>query len=95
MEDPEMTPDLPKKAGFPIGMQKSLFTQALLTTGMRCTPGVMGLNNSTRLPEITGWFDYNADGYIDKSKDAVPLGYSADPQIVNNYTFGQIIRVSV
>lgn len=87
MEDPELTPDYQKKAGFPIGQQRSTLSSGLINNWDQMYTGVMGLNNSTSLPGDYRFVDYNADGVID-SKDGVPYGYPSIPEIVNNYTFG-------
>jgi len=88
MEDPELTPDYQKKAGFSIGEKTSTIYSGIINNWDEMYTGVMNLNNPTRLPGDYRLVDYNADGYIDNLKDAVPLGYSGNPQIVNNYTIG-------
>ena len=87
MEDPELTPDYMKKAGFPIGQQRSTLYSGIINNWDEMYTGTMSLVNNKRLPGDYRFIDYNADGFID-GKDAVPYGYSDHPQIVNNYTFG-------
>jgi TonB-linked SusC/RagA family outer membrane protein len=87
MEDPELTPDYMKAAGFPIGQQRSQIYSGIINSWDDMYTGTMSQINNRSLPGNYRFIDYNADGLIDE-KDVVPYGYSDHPQIVNNYTFG-------
>ncbi|MCX6327322.1 MAG: TonB-dependent receptor [Bacteroidia bacterium] len=87
MEDPELTPDYMKAAGFPIGQARVTPYSELIKNWDEIYTGVMSNVNNMRLPGDFRFVDYNANGIIDVN-DAVPYGYSNHSQIINNYTLG-------
>ncbi|MEN6323229.1 MAG: TonB-dependent receptor [Proteiniphilum sp.] len=87
MEDPELTPNYMKNAGFPIGQVRLTPYSDIIRSWDEMYTGVMNQVNNTSLLGDFRFVDYNANGFID-GKDAVPYGYADHPQIINNYTFG-------
>lgn len=87
MEDPYLLPAYQKKEGFPIGQNKTQFYTGIINSWDELYTGVMGTENSLRLPGDFRMLDYNADGVID-SYDVVPYGYPGYPLLVSNYTIG-------
>jgi hypothetical protein len=87
MEDPELTPDYMKSAGFPIGQTRVTPYSEIIENWDEIYTGVMSNVNNLSIPGDFRFIDYNANGIIDE-KDAVPYGYPNHPQIINNYTLG-------
>jgi TonB-linked SusC/RagA family outer membrane protein len=87
MEDPELTPDYMKNAGFPIDQVRVTPYSGLIKSWDEMYTGVMNQVNNTSMVGDYRFIDYNADGFID-NKDVVPYGYADHPQIANNYTIG-------
>jgi len=87
MEDPELTPDYMKRAGFPIGQTRVTPYSEIINNWDEMYTGVMSNVNNLSIPGDFRFIDYNANGIIDE-KDAVPYGYANHPQIINNYTLG-------
>jgi TonB-linked SusC/RagA family outer membrane protein len=87
MEDPELTPDYMKDAGFPIGQSRVTTYSEIINSWDEMYTGVMSNVNNMRLPGDFRFIDYNANGIIDVN-DAVPYGYANHPQVISNYMFG-------
>lgn len=87
-EDPELTPDYQKQAGYQIGQTRSYLNQpGFMTSWDELYTHVGGFQNIERLPGDFAQVDYNADGVIDVN-DIVPYGYPSRPQYTYGLTFG-------
>lgn len=86
-EDPELTPDYQKNAGYQIGQTKSLINQGVIHSWDEMYTGVMPQNNPLANVGQFRQVDYNGDGYID-ANDVVPYGYTNHPQYTMNLSLG-------
>ncbi len=86
-EDPELTPDYQKQAGYQIGQTRSQLHDGYVDTWDDLYTTVLGDNNEERLPGDFMIIDYNADGVIDQD-DEVPFGFPSRPQFQGNMTAG-------
>lgn len=87
-EDPELTPDYQKQAGYQIGQTRTYLNQpGFINSWDDVYSGVLGLQNQEILPGDFRQIDYNADGVIDND-DIVPYGYPARPQYTYGLSFG-------
>lgn len=83
-DDPQLLPAYQKKAGFPIGQLHSLVNQpGLMQSWDDIYTGVLGIDNTQRLPGDFRQIDYNADGVVDKD-DRIPYGYSQYPEYTHS-----------
>jgi TonB-linked SusC/RagA family outer membrane protein len=88
MEDPELTPDYQKNAGFPIGQQHSYIDVGTITSWDEMYTGVKGTKEPGNfIPGMLQLVDYNGDGVVDE-KDIVPYGYSNHPRHTMSFTLG-------
>ncbi|MEL7119062.1 MAG: TonB-dependent receptor [Bacteroidota bacterium] len=87
-EDPELTPEYQKQAGYQINQTRTLINQpGFIGSWDDVYTHVGGLINIERLPGDFSQIDYNADGVIDPD-DVVPYGYPSRPQYTYGVTFG-------
>ena len=83
-EDPELREDYRKQAGFPIGQTKVILNQdGFINSWDDMYTGVMGEDNTQRLPGDFRQVDFNSDGVIN-DKDSAPWGYPSRPE----YNYG-------
>ncbi|MDR1667811.1 MAG: TonB-dependent receptor [Bacteroidales bacterium] len=88
MEDPELTPDYRKKAGFPIGQQHAYISSGVVSSWDEMYTGVKGTKEPTNfIPGMLQMVDYNGDGVVDEN-DWVPYGYTNHPQYTMSFTLG-------
>lgn len=82
-EDPELAPAYQRQAGFQIGQTRSYINQpGLIQTWDQLYTGVLGMDNTQRLPGQFRQVDFNSDGVVN-NLDIVPFGYPNRPQ--NSY----------
>lgn len=87
MEDPELTPDYQKKAGYQIGQQTGTLSSGVITSWDEMYTGVTGDKYSQAVVGMLQLIDYNGDGVVD-TNDVVPYGYPNLPQYTMNFTAG-------
>ena len=88
MEDPELTPEYQKQAGFPIGQQHSYIDTGPVTNWDEMYTGAKGTKEPENfIPGMLQLVDYNGDGVIDEN-DWVPYGYANRPRHTLNFTLG-------
>ncbi len=85
-EDPELRPDYQKQEGYPINQVRTQINQGIIQSWDEMYTGVMGLDNTKRLPGDFRQIDYNADGIVDQD-DVVPYGYTNIPEYNYSGTF--------
>lgn len=86
-EDPELTPDYRKAAGFQIGQNRGTLEDGIVRSWDEVYTGVLGQNNAAFLPGDFRLIDYNADGIIDFN-DNVAFGFPNRPQHTYNIILG-------
>jgi len=88
IEDPELTPDYQKLAGYPIGQQHAYIDNGPITNWDEMYTGVKGTKEPNNfIPGMLQLVDYNGDGVVDEN-DLVPYGYSNHPRYSLNFTLG-------
>ncbi|OFX31861.1 MAG: hypothetical protein A2W90_18580 [Bacteroidetes bacterium GWF2_42_66] len=89
MEDPEMTPDYQRNAGFQIEQTRATMSDGILTNwdDVYSSTTYAALSNKYKLPGDYKIIDYNADGQID-TYDSAPYGYPLRPQNTYNFELG-------
>jgi TonB-linked SusC/RagA family outer membrane protein len=86
-DDPALLPNYQKQAGFPIGKVHSQVNQpGEIQSWDQVYTGVLGIDNTQRLPGDFRQIDFNADGVVDQN-DRVPYGYSGYPQYTHSLMF--------
>jgi TonB-linked SusC/RagA family outer membrane protein len=87
-EDPELTPDYRKNAGYPIGQQHSYISSDVVSNWDEMYIGVKGAKEPTNfIPGMLQMVDYNGDGVVNEN-DLVPYGYTNHPQYTISFTIG-------
>ncbi len=86
-DDPELTPDYQKKAGFPIGQTNTQVYSGIIQSWDEMYNGVVLDDNTFYLPGDYRIVDYNADGVINEN-DVVPYQYSITPEYSYGLTLG-------
>ncbi|MBC5605211.1 SusC/RagA family TonB-linked outer membrane protein [Bacteroides difficilis] len=87
-DDPVLTPDYLRQAGYAIGQTKSYIDSGFLQSWDDVYGSTeLGTNNNNKLPGDFNIIDFNADGVID-SNDRAPYQYSSIPQNTYNATVG-------
>jgi len=87
-DDPELTPDYQKNAGYAIGQTRSYLDHGFIKSWddlYGSTPRTT--NNLNKLPGDYNIIDFNGDGVID-TYDQAPYGYTGTPQNTYNATLG-------
>ena len=89
-ENPELMYAHSKDEGYPIGQSRSLVTGGFMNSwdDVYASTSVGTSGDSEKLPGSYYLLDFNGDGEIKESDDAIPLGYSNVPQNTYNYSFG-------
>lgn len=87
-DDPQLTPDYQKTAGFAINQDHSYVTNGFANTWDDVIAmTVQNTGDNQKLPGQYFVIDYNGDGVID-TNDNVPYGYTGTPQNTYNATIG-------
>jgi TonB-linked SusC/RagA family outer membrane protein len=86
-EDPELTPDYMKNAGFPIGQTRTQLIAGWMHNWDDIYTSTLGENNAFVVPGEYHLIDYNADGIVN-SFDRVPYGFPGRPQFSFNFSTG-------
>jgi len=87
-DDPELTPDYQKQAGYAIGQTRSYLDNGFISNWDDLYGSTVRLsNNQNKLPGDYNIIDFNGDGIID-DKDRAPYGYTGNPQNTYNASIG-------
>lgn len=86
-DDPELTPDYQKQAGFRLGQQRTQVASGIIQSWDEMYTGVTLLDNTHYLPGDYRMIDYNADGLVNED-DIVPWMYSVIPEYSYGFTLG-------
>jgi TonB-linked SusC/RagA family outer membrane protein len=86
-DDPQLTPDYQKQAGFPIGQTRTQLASGIIQSWDEMYNGVVLDDNTFYLPGDYRLVDYNADGIINEN-DVVPYQYSHNPEYSYGFTLG-------
>jgi TonB-linked SusC/RagA family outer membrane protein len=88
-DDPLLEADHLKNEGFPIGQIRSLKATEFYNNWDEVYASVpMEINDLQKLPGFYNLLDFDGDGVIKSANDAVPIGYTEEPQNTYNYTLG-------
>ncbi len=88
-EDPELTPDYQKQAGYPIGTYTTPIPGELLTSLDELYTSVpLEGGQNFRRPGYYNYLDYNGDGYYSRQYDNVPYGYTNRPERIWTASLG-------
>ncbi len=90
-DDPKLTPDYKKLAGFPIDQTKTQVSSGIIQSWDDMYNGVVLDDNTFYLPGDYRLVDYNADGVIN-SDDVVPYQYTLTPEYSYGATLGYDYR---
>ncbi len=86
-DDPELTPDYQKNAGFSLGQQRSQISTGVIQSWDDMYTGVTLLDNTYYLPGDYRIVDFNADGVANED-DVVPWAFSVIPEYSYGLTLG-------
>lgn len=78
-EDPELSPDYQKEAGFSLSQPRTLVNWGIMQDWDDVYTNTPGENTTYTLPGDFGQIDFNADGVIN-DEDIIPYGYPLIPQ---------------
>lgn len=85
-DDPSLSPDYTKKAGYTNGQATSYITNGYYNTMDELYGSTPFVTNDTKIPGSYNIVDYDGDGVIDS--DRVPYGFSGNPQNTYNTSIG-------
>ncbi len=86
-DDPSLTPEYQKLAGFPIGQTRTQIASGIIQSWDDMYNGVVLTDNTFYLPGDYRLVDYNADGLINED-DVVPYQYTTTPEYNYGFTVG-------